>query len=141
MGLLKHVICPFFAVTHASAVWYALQSPADFAKAFGMPNEEEKVEENIRETTFLVCLGAFHAASSFLFTVGSFWETAHVRGMIVAYEAVFCGACVLLGAGPHKLPLKDMYPPMGFFALSLGSLIIHAMEPGIFTKDKSTSAK
>lgn len=131
MGLLKHAVCPFFAFAHGAATLYVLAAtPASYAKMFGMPNDgpQEAKEISLRENTFMVMAGAFHMSSTFLMAVGTFWETAHVRGIVIAYECIAAGGCVLLGA--TKLPLREVMIPLGVFTVSLGAAIAHALEPG-----------
>ena len=143
MGLLKHAVCPFFALTHGFAGLSVLlgATPASFAKMFGMPNDgpQDMGEEavTLRENTLLVIVGAFHLASAALMSAATFWESAHVRGLVMMYETISCGGNVLLGA--TRLPRSKLVQPAGMFILALGSTIIHAMEPGIFTKDKGGS--
>lgn len=136
MGLLKHVACPFFALSHGCAALLALTStPAEYAKSTGAPSEGPD-ESSPREKALLKFTGAFHIASSLLMVVGTWKETAHVRGLIVGFECVFNGACLLLGAS-SQMALQDLYSSMGLFTLAVGSAVVHSMEPGFFTKDKN----
>jgi hypothetical protein len=65
--------------------------------------------------------------------VSIFLETAHYRGMATVLELIYFGT-EAYDAYSTGFP----YEVKGSFAaLALVGLLIHAMEPGLFTKDKT----
>jgi hypothetical protein len=139
MGLLKHVVCPFFSIANGGAALYALTgaTPAIFAELFGLPLVATVAEESsVDEKSYRVAAGAFHVASAVLMAVGSVWETAHVRGIIIGYECILQAAALV---GGLSLQTSLSKPSFALLPLALASALVHAMEPGIFTKDKGSN--
>eukprot|EP00562_Extubocellulus_spinifer_P001123 CAMPEP_0178475170 /NCGR_PEP_ID=MMETSP0696-20121128/2976_1 /TAXON_ID=265572 /ORGANISM="Extubocellulus spinifer, Strain CCMP396" /LENGTH=136 /DNA_ID=CAMNT_0020102439 /DNA_START=190 /DNA_END=600 /DNA_ORIENTATION=+ len=131
MGLLKHFVMPLCVVLHANvAIRIVFLKDFDMVSMFGWP---EGGELTPWEEHALGILGGEHLAFLVANLLGIFHENAHVRGLIVLMEAIHwtVGA---IDAQRLGFPCVFAYVIAG---LCIISLVIHAKEPGIFTKDKN----
>jgi len=135
MGILKHVILPLFAVIHAQSI-YACRSLDSWAELVELAVESDDDRASTRQRHMVGCLRAFNAAMLLLCVAGVVTESAHYRGVMVLAELVFFSV-VTADAFQNGL---NYYVPGTMAAVALVGAGIHAMEPGIFTKDK-TKAK
>jgi hypothetical protein len=140
MGLLKHVLLPAFSLLHAAGAKTCLVDES-FDVVVGenvVPKRDLKKEPTTPTEKHLIhAIGGVQLAFLINNVCAIITENAHYRGMALLLEAIFLGCdsfsyykmgCKTEGA------VKMTY---ALFGLSLLGLSVHAMEPGIFTKDKT----
>lgn len=134
MGILKHAVLPILAVGHAFQAYKILaDGKEEIPKFYGWPGAEKTMSP--RE---LHMMGVILSTSLTLFVncvAGIFLENAHYRGMTTLLELIFFSS-ELCDAHVTGFPTKVK---AAFAAVALVGLIVHSMEPGVFTKDKSKS--
>jgi len=132
MGILKHVVLPMLAVGHAFQAYKLLiDGKEELPKYYGWPGAEEPMSP--RE---LHMMGVILSASLTLLVnclAGIFLENAHYRGMATLLELIFFTA-ESYDAHVTGFPVNVK---LAFAAIALVGLVVHAMEPGVFTKDKT----
>ena len=136
MGVLKHFVLPVLAVAHAFQAYKILLVGKDeIPRLYGWPHGSDPLtprEEHM--------MGVILAMSLTLFVncvAGVFLENAHYRGMATVLEFIFFGA-QLWDAQLTGFPtnIKIIYT-----VVAGSGLLVHSMEPGIFTKDKIDKTK
>jgi hypothetical protein len=134
MGLLKHGILPYFACLHAYvfASIFIVGSKMDFARIISA-NTIVGDKLTPLENNLFGAAGAFHCAVGFACVMGVITEHSHFRGIMVFMELI-----------QWTLNTYDAYQsdfPYSFMlvqaVIAAVGLLIHSLEPGIFTKDKS----
>jgi hypothetical protein len=132
MGLLKHFVLPFLAVVHAFQAYKILIDGKDSLPSFyGWP--ESSTPLTVREGHLMGIVLSISATLAVNCFASIFLETAHYRGMATLLELIYFGT-ETYDAYTTGFP----YEVKGSFAaVALMGLIVHAMEPGLFTKDKS----
>jgi hypothetical protein len=136
MGILKHFVLPVLAVGHAFQVYkLVVDGKEELPKSYGWPGSDAPMSP--RE---LHMMGIILSTSITLFvncTFGIFLENAHYRGMATLLEFIFFAA----EAYDAHITGFPIIVKLGFGTIALVGLVVHAMEPGIFTKDKNASKK
>jgi hypothetical protein len=136
MGILKHFVLPLLALGHAFQVYkLVVDGKEALPKFYGWPGSEEPMSP--RE---LHMMGIILSSSIVLFvncSAGIFLENAHFRGMAALLEFIFFSA-ETYDAYITGFPI---YVKFGFGIIAMVGLAVHAMEPGIFTKDKGSDKK
>mmetsp|Transcript_23746 Transcript_23746/g.34022 ORF Transcript_23746/g.34022 Transcript_23746/m.34022 type:complete len:139 (-) Transcript_23746:275-691(-) len=133
MGLLKHFILPLAALMHGFSVYCCMDLNSWSQAALQMDVESEADVSSKRQLAMLGALRAFNACLFALCSLGVVSESAHFRGVVVFGELIIW-AVVLLDA--YTLGF-DWTIPVCWFALMAVGTAVHAMEPGVFTKDKA----
>lgn len=134
MGILKHGVLPFFSAVHlylakvclideGMVAWAAPAYDRDLAK-----DPPTKMEQHLTRA-----LGGVQIAFLVNSAVAILQENAHYRGMAVLMEAIFFSVD---SYSYMKDGRKDKTPVLCMLGVSLLGLGVHAMEPGVFTKDK-----
>ena len=133
MGLLKHFVLPFFAVLDLAQFYqmFVAEDLADMLEMWG--RDVNEVPVTILELHFAHALGAVFLAFFFNCVAGIFIENSHYRGMVV-----FSQTLVLALDGYSYVRLGVTIPAVLYGVVGTGvvGLVVHSMEPGIFTKDK-----
>ena len=132
MGLLKHIILPLFVVFHSVAVYFVFSGQKEALPSLVQwPNADAPLSP--LESHLLGALGGANLALAFNCLVGIFYENSHYRGMVAFVELIYFAGdwydAYLTGFPTEALT--------GVTILAAASLLVHTMEPGIFTKDKS----
>jgi hypothetical protein len=132
MGLLKHVVLPLFALLHliGSTFYFAKDRLADIVQDSwpGVKEDRTPIELHL-----LGAVGASHIVMLVGCLVGILVENSHFRGiftmMLTLFYALDCYDAYSAG-----FP----YAPLAILTVvgAVGS-VIHAGEPGVFTKDKA----
>lgn len=138
MGVLKHVVCPLFAVLHAASI-YACRDLHAWAEMVELQVENPEVaSQEVRQLHMLGVLRGFNVAFCLLSVLGSVSESAHFRGVLaLAYAALY--GTVALDA--YSVGVEGWMVPAVIAVVATVGLLIHSNEPGIFTKDKGATAK
>jgi len=140
MGLLKHAILPFFGLTHLFLLSVVLIKGPYFA-ATELLHITTAYELSKAEALLIGAFAATHATLGVNCWAAVLLENAHYRRMAIVLELVYLvGDCVnfyfTLG------DVTEIPPPLGMLAvLAIVGGLVHAMEPGIFTKDKNKKQK
>lgn len=135
MGLLKHVILPVLTFVHAFQAYQIYGKGKDSISSFyGWPDQGKLSD---RELHLIGIIGSISIALMINCVIGVAMENAHYRGVATFVEVIY-----------FSLEAIDAYEtgyPVGVkLTLALVcavGLMVHAMEPGIFTKDKSGKDK
>lgn len=136
MGLLKHVILPLYALLDVSVIYKTLViedindvSPDPILST----NSMTPIEQH-----FLHCLGGVGLILLVNNVAAICVENSHYRGMAVLLNIIFFATDAYSYV---KMGLK--IPPPVYVIVGMGviGLIVHANEPGIFTKDKKGGGK
>jgi hypothetical protein len=135
MGVLKHVVLPLLSVASAIATKICLidEGLVEMA-APALKRDIAKEPPTSMEQHLTRALGGVHLGFLVNNIVAILQENAHYRGMSVLVQAIYHGVDSL---SYLKMKRTDGAPVYTLFALSVIGLGIHAMEPGIFTKDKA----
>ena len=139
MGLLKHVILPIFAVLDLF-IFYNSLIAEDFGDVLTFVNRPDiaKVPITVLETHFLHCLGGVGLILFVNNVAAIVVENSHYRGMAVLLQVLFFAVDMI---SYMKMGLD--IPSVLFVIVGVGivGLLIHANEPGIFTKDHDIKKK
>ena len=132
MGILKHIVLPALAVVHAFQAYKILTDGKDSLPSFyGWP--ESSTPLTVREGHLMGIVLSISATLAINCFASIFLETAHYRGMAALLELIYFGT-ESYDAYTTGFP----YEVKGSFAaIALVGLVLHAMEPGLFTKDKA----
>jgi len=141
MGLLKHAILPFFLVLHVYVAYLILIRPNGKREAidlFGWPPKPGKKLQDqsftIWEEHALAMLGGVQVMLGIGCLLGILQEKSHFRGILIVLELVY------LVVGTYDAHQRN-FPtslPVVFIGLAVLGLVVHALEPGIFTQDNNT---
>ena len=137
MGILKHLVLPVFCLYHLGTIGIALtQGKKGLAVVAGF-FESDDPDLTRLEVHFL---GAYVGISlGLLFnSLGAILvENSHYRGMATGLELIVAATDAIDGLYFSGPGFEDgAYFLVGLSVLATFGLIVHAMEPGIFTKDK-----
>lgn len=134
MGVLKHIVLPILAVAHAFQAFKILTDGKDeLPKFYGWPGSSAPLTS--RESHMMGVILSISLALSVNCFASILFENAHYRGMATVLELIYFGS-EFYDAYKTGFPFEIK---AGFAALALIGLLIHSMEPGIFTKDKTKS--
>jgi hypothetical protein len=138
MGLLKHIILPLFVVFHSVPVYLVFSGQKEVLPSLALaqwpPNADTDAPPlSPLESHLLGALGGAHLALVFNCLVGILYENSHYRGMVAVVELIFF-AGVWYDAYLTGYPTEAL---MIVIIVAAAGLLVHVMEPGIFTKDKS----
>jgi hypothetical protein len=134
MGLLKHVLLPGFGLMHAASA-AACSDLKGWAKLVGLQDDIlEEDEKSVRQNHMLGVVRGFNLAMMTLCALGVFKEHAHFRGQIILAEFVLFATAAV---DAFRLGGLNYIVPGASALAALGGFIVHSLEPGIFTKDKS----
>ncbi|KAL3902437.1 MAG: hypothetical protein SGILL_010824 [Bacillariaceae sp.] len=143
MGILKHAILPLYSVALLvlGYVWLIKEDTSEFMVnwAGGSDNRDfDKTPVTQLELHLVHAVGGTAIALGINCVMAIFKENSHYRGMAVTLVMIFFGADLYSYAR-----LGQPIPGILYGILGLGAvgLAIHAMEPGIFTKDKNSKTK
>jgi hypothetical protein len=132
MGILKHAVLPILAVGHAFQAYKIMADGKEaLPKFYGWPGAESPMSP--RELHMMGVILSISVTLLVNCVAGIFLENAHYRGMATLLELVFF-SCELYDAQVTGFP--TMVKAV-FAAVALVGLVVHSMEPGVFTKDKS----
>ena len=138
MGLLKHFVFPALILLHANVVLQGILNVKSggrlaLIKQFEWEGSAEREALGTWEEHALGIVCGGHAAFLAAVVWSTFADSAHVRGVVAVMELIwwFYGAYDAQRLG---MPCEVAYILSAVLAVAL---IIHAKEPGIFTKDKS----
>ncbi|KAL9187396.1 hypothetical protein ACHAXT_001499 [Thalassiosira profunda] len=131
MGLLKHVVLPLFVVLDlfSAYLWLVAEDLSDARQVWGRDTPTTDLELH-----FCHVIGGMALALGINNIAAIVVENAHYRGM-----AVFLHTLIFSVDGLSYVWLgRDIHPALYVIVpLGLVGLAVHAMEPGIFTKDKT----
>lgn len=139
MGLLKHAVLPFFALINAFLAYKALVEE-DFG-IFELDNfgrDLSQVPPTSVERHLLDALGATCVCFLINCLAAIFVENSHYRGMVVALQTLFFAIDAM---SYRKLGID--IPAVIYVCVAAGAvgLVVHANEPGIFTRDHDAERK
>ena len=141
MGLLKHVLLPLFASLHGISVYLFMTKGAVgiyvMAKGFARDGVTSNDDLTDMEQHMIAVMVGSQFALMINCVAGIFLENSHYRGMAVLLELIFF-VCDSWDYYRHDKDGKIVY---GMTLLTLIGLLVHAKEPGIFTKDKNVTSK
>lgn len=135
MGILKHGVLPIFSALHVFLVKLCVMDEGLVemaAPAFGRDTNQHPptdIEQHLTRA-----LGGLHVALLVNNICAIVQENAHYRGMATLMEAIYFA---FDSYSYIKSGRKDGRPIYAMLGLSLIGLGIHAMEPGVFTNDKT----
>ena len=137
MGLLKHAVLPILALVDLVFTYKCLVAEEMDLFNSLWDRDTSKFPTTDLEIHFLHCLGG----AVFILLINNiaaiFIENSHYRGMAVLLHTIFMSvdlySYVLMG--------KDPTIALSLFAIGVVGLVVHSMEPGIFTKDKNDGKK
>jgi hypothetical protein len=134
MGILKHAVLPILAVVNAYIAKICLIDEGLVEKAAAAYNRDmTKEPPTAMEQHLTRVIGGVQIALLVNSAVAVLQENAHYRGMATVMQAIFFGAD---SYSYVKSGRKDGFPVYCMFGLSLVGLGVHALEPGVFTRDK-----
>ena len=142
MGLLKHFVFPVLIVLHINVVIHGVLFAKSggrltLIKQFEWEGAAERQTLGVWEEHALGIVCAGHTAFLAAEVWSTFLDSAHVRGVVAVMELIWW----LYGAYDAQrlgMPCEVAYVLSAVLAVAL---IIHAKEPGIFTKDKKADEK
>ena len=134
MGFLKHFLLPTFVVANGYAAVKCLTTEFLDLIAPGFDRDLEKEPKTDIEKALSRTVGGVKLASVVNMIIAIRLENAHYRGMALLVETVYVAVDAW---SARKAGFKDTTGIYGMLALSVLGLGIHAMEPGVFTKDKN----
>lgn len=137
MGLLKHILLPLFGAIHVLSV-YACLDLNRWGSMVGFPVTDDADFGSTRQLHMLGVLRGFNAAMAILCFLSIFGHdsSAQARGMVILSELLFY-TFVTLDA--YQLGMEGYAIPGAHALAALLGVVVHAMEPGLFTKDKTKS--
>jgi hypothetical protein len=141
MGLLKHALLPFFGVLHLYLAYSCLDLKRWGEELVGLSQSTSEADmESTRQLHMLGVMRAFNVAMAvlcFLSIVGQD-ASSHSRGMMILGELIFFS---LASLDAYLLGIESFIIAAAFAGVALLGVSVHAMEPGLFTQDKSKAKK
>ena len=134
MGFLKHFLLPTFALADGYTALKCLNLEFLNLIAPGFDRDMEKEPPTEVEKALSRTIGGAKLAFCINCIVASVNENSHYRGMTLLVETIYIAVDTY---SAKKANFKDMAGIYTMLGLSLFGLGIHAMEPGIFAKDKT----
>ena len=136
MGILKHAVLPLLAIGHAFQAFKLLSDGKEaLPKFYGWPDADEPMSP--RELHMMGVILSISVTLMVNCIAGIFLENSHYRGMATLLELIFFTLeyyDAVRAGFPSNIKLL-------FALIALVGLVVHAMEPGIFTKDKTGKTK
>jgi hypothetical protein len=132
MGLLKHIVLPLFVVAHSVFACTVLSGQKELVLSMAQfPNADAPLSP--LESHLIGAMGGVNLALLVNCLAGIFYENSHYRGMVALVELIVFASdwydAYLTGYPTESLTILTI--------LAAAGLLVHIMEPGIFTKDKS----
>ena len=143
MGLLKHFVLPLFAVTHFMSVYtvYFSDRAQLPIQADWPPNSIENIKElTLYENVLLGIVACFHTSFLFGCVVGIVMENSHFRGVFAVMEMIMWGVGGIDVGKFFGYEAMASYSSFILCGIAAIGLVVHMNEPGIFTKDKTTTS-
>ena len=144
MGLLKHVVLPLFGFFHAMTAYTAY-----FGDRHGMPSQFDWPANSVEtpdgkltlyEDFLFGIVGCFHASFFVGCLMGIVLKDASTFRLILAVmECVMWGVGGLDGARLLGYEAQAAYSSFILSGIAAVGIVVHQLEPGIFTKDKETT--
>ena len=138
MGLLKHAILPLFIVIDLALTYTFLLSEDLTALAPFFDRDLTKLPATDIERHLMHVVGGACLLLAVNNTAAIAVENSHYRGMAVLLHTICFGidaySYVSLG---KSVPV----PPLALVIVGVVGLVVHSMEPGIFTRDKEGGKK
>ena len=135
MGVLKHFILPLLTVVHGYQAYVIMvQGKESIPSLYNWP--DSTIPLSPREMHLMGMILSISVTLMVNNVVGIFMENSHYRGMVILLEVLYF-SLEAYDAYQTNYPVKvKLY----FAFLSAFGLMIHSMEPGLFTKDKNSSS-
>lgn len=134
MGFLKHFVLPALGTVHALVSKICLIDEGLVAMvAPALDRDLEDDPPSVLETHFTRVLGGAHLMLLANCAIATVQENSHYRGIAILLEAIYFSVD---SYSYMKDGRSDGTPTYALLGLSMIGLGVHAMEPGIFTKDK-----
>ncbi|KAL3798915.1 hypothetical protein ACHAWO_013032 [Cyclotella atomus] len=137
MGLLKHAILPLFVVVDLAFTYIFLLSENIGVLAHIWDRDLTKLPATDIELHLLHVVGGAWLLLAINNIAAIAVEDSHYRGMAVLLHTICFGvdaySYVSLGRSPAA--------PLALVIVGIVGLIVHSMEPGIFTQDKEGGKK
>lgn len=137
MGLLKHGICPLLALVHGALLTVSLagQLPEVMKSEQVVPPDHEFSDLELH-TLQVIGTGA-HGMMFVGHVLGIWQEGAHFRGVLLVMDSIFFGT-IFYSDYSFGYTIASSGP---LAVLCVIASLVHAMEPGVFTKDKEKTTK
>jgi hypothetical protein len=138
MGLLKHAILPFYALINAVFAYKCLIAEDISLFVDLWDRNITQVPVTNLEMHFMHAVGGVFLILLVNNVVAISKENSHYRGMAVLLQTLFFTVDIYSYWSGGKA-----IPPVVLFIVGAGvvGLIVHSMEPGIFTQDKDGGGK
>eukprot|EP01083_Nonionella_stella_P080761 222051_1 len=139
MGLLKHVVLPFYALLSLVVVYTSLVAEDIESMLENWSRDTKAQPITTLEMHLVHAVGGAFAVFFVNNVAAIIVENSHYRGMAVFLQVLFFAV-----DGYSYVKMGKDVPAIIFVAVGVGlvGLFVHSMEPGIFTKDnKSGKAK
>ena len=134
MGILKHGVLPLLGAVHLYVAKICLIDVGLVERtAPAYERDISKDPPTKLELLLTRALGGVQLAFVINSAVAILQENAHYRGMAVLLEAIYFSVGSYSYVKDRKV---DKTPVLCLLGVSLLGLGVHAMEPGVFTKDK-----
>ena len=138
MGLLKHAILPLFVLVDLAFMHKLLiAQDIDFLAEL-WDRDLKTFPATDLEIHFLHCCGGVCLVLAVNNIAAILIENSHYRGMAVLLHTLFFAVD---GGSYIALGRSALGPPLFFVLVGVVGLIVHSMEPGVFTADKNSSKK
>ena len=143
MGILKHAVLPLYSalLLFMGYGWLVNEDTADLTVAWagGADNRDfDKTPVTQLEVHLVHVVGGVAISLGLNCVMAIIKENSHYRGMAVALVMMVFGIDLTSYVRLGK-PIPG--PLFGILGLGAVGLAVHAMEPGIFTKDKNAKTK
>lgn len=137
MGLLKHAILPLFVVIDLTFLYKFLiaEDIALLANLWG--RDLTKLPATVIELHLLRVVGGACLLLAINNIAAILVENSHYRGMAVLLHTI----CFGVDAYSYVISDRDPSNALALVAIGAVGLVVHSMEPGIFTKDKNDAGK
>mmetsp|Transcript_291 Transcript_291/g.621 ORF Transcript_291/g.621 Transcript_291/m.621 type:complete len:145 (+) Transcript_291:61-495(+) len=139
MGLLKHVILPYYALLNLAFTIKCLvfeDMMEDSLEAWPRGTKDYDVPLTDLEKHCQHCFGGICACLLLNSIAAIFVENSHYRGMAVLTQVLFF---VVDGYSYVKLGKDVPVPVFVIVGVGIVGLGVHSKEPGVFTKDKGAN--
>jgi hypothetical protein len=135
MGILKHIVLPLMVIVHGFQAYQIMFNGKDSIPSFyGWPEQKPL---NAREMHFMGLVLSSSITLMLNCMIGILMENAHYRGIATFLEVIyFSSEAYDAYTTGYPVVIK-----LSFAAICAVALMIHSMEPGILTKDKTNKTK
>ena len=139
MGLLKHVLLPLFMLLDLKIAYDCLvaEDVSGIAPTWAPDRDFAAEPLSLLERHLVHLLGGVGVVFAVNMLLAAVVENSHYRGLALLLHTLFF---IVDGFSYLKVGVEVAPAVFGIVGLGLVGMVVHSLEPGIFTKDKTKTS-